>query len=194
MVRYVISIPIGRTATSSPKTRPLVLEPIPSAATTRSKRSSMPLSNDTTTSVPVSRKGGDPVPVTVLGLSLAGVDKDPGEVAAEDLDFGGRAFRVGLHGRELGHHLARAADESGSDLARGRIPHRVLQAGAAEDLTSGTPDVDVLPAGPEGGRALHDGGGPAVPVEPERECGPRHTGSGDQNTRTRHGWPLDGCE
>ena len=77
---------------SSPKTRRRVLEPMPSAATTRSNRSSARVLERDGDAAPgrVVVEAGDAVAEAVLGGAGGAVDEEPREVAAQDLELGGR--------------------------------------------------------------------------------------------------------
>src|ERR1700761_5977462 len=120
-----MSSPSERMRTSSPRTSPRVDEPMPSAATTRSKRRPAPRSKVTSTPSPSSASavmrspqtysaaGGAAAggPATAAPLAVARerrdavppdvlggrrrVDEDPRQVAAQHLDLRGRARGVG---------------------------------------------------------------------------------------------------
>ena len=177
-----------RISTSSPKTRSRVEEPMPSAATTRSKVSSGPCSNVTRTrpSGPsCSDEPDDAVAEPVLDRPVPRqglADEDLGQVAAQDLALPGRPAGLAGPRREGRDHLTVATDELGPLLAGRRGGHGVVDPHPAQHLARRAPDVDVLPARPQRRRPLQHDGLPARPPQPEGQGRSGDARAADQNS------------
>ena len=122
----------------------------------------------------------DGVAKDVLDAVAGGVQEDPVQIAAHDLDAAGVACleEVGPHGDDP---LARPIEPRGALHLDAGAAHPSQDPHALPHVDRRTSHVNLVAAPTGSRRAFHDGGQKAVLAQPVRQDGPRDARAGDEN-------------
>ncbi|SOO25077.1 hypothetical protein XFF6991_420294 [Xanthomonas phaseoli pv. phaseoli] len=128
---------------------------------------------------------GDAVAEAICHMAARGIVEQAGQIAAQDLQFGGRAIATDVFGLEGGDGLAVRVDPGGAFFAGSLGQRGPLQAHALQHLTADTTYIDVLATIAKPGGALRHGDIKAAMGECPGGSVAGDAGAGDEDA-TRH--------
>ena len=130
----------------------------------------------------------DMIAEDILGVFASPIIKDPGEVAAQDLQLRREAVRVRGAGGKFRLHPITPVDEANASFTGRRGPDVILDPHPPGGHAPRSADIDVLTAEPERLGAFDDDRAYAVTSQPVRQGRTGDARTGDQDGSVSHGF------